>query len=162
MSLNVGDRAPELELIQKTDDGLKSVPIGAGCGNTQVLFFYPLAGSGVCTKEMCDITESWSSFTAGDALVYGISGDNPFAQELWTNAHGIRVPMLSDYNHEAVKEFGVEDDSFKLEGVVQVGVAQRSVFVIDNEGTIAHVEVSENPGVIPDLDAVRKVVADLA
>ncbi len=162
MSLKIGDRAPDIELLQMTADGLRTISLSDSRGKPLVLFFFPLAGSGVCTKEMCDVTEKWASFTAEGATIYGVSADNPFAQELWIRAHNIQVPMLSDYNHVATRAFDVVDTTFALDGMVQEGVAERSVFVIDAEGVIVHVQVSENPGVLPDLDAVENALAELA
>lgn len=159
MALGVGDKAPELSLLHKGEEGLSSVSIGGSREKKTVILFFPLAGSGVCTDEFCSVTEDLSQYSAAGADVYGISIDNPFAQELWAKGSGIDVPLLSDFNLEATRAFGVEDDDFALAGVLQNGIANRSAFVIDESGTIIHADVSENPGIIPDFDAVKAAVS---
>ena len=69
-------------------------------------------------------------------------------------ACGAEFPMLSDFNRAAVDAFGVRNDDFY--GLK--GVAYRSVFVVDPQGRIAYVWVTEDASVLPDFDIIRDVV----
>jgi peroxiredoxin len=84
MPLAVGSKAPDFRLPTKTADGPKPIKLSDNLGkkNTLLLFF-PMAFTGTCTAEMCDISNGLNAYTDLNATVYGISGENPFAQEAW-------------------------------------------------------------------------------
>src|SRR5881409_2308021 len=98
MPLEVGTKAPDFTLSTKTTDGPKQIKLSDSFGqkNTLLLFF-PMAFTGTCTTEMCDVSKEIPDYSGLGALVYGISGDNPFAQEAWAKKENISVPLLSDY-----------------------------------------------------------------
>ena len=81
MPLAVGAKAPDFTLKTKTADGLKDVKLSDNFGkkNTLLLFF-PMAFTGTCTTEMCEVSQGLNAYTDLNADVYGISADNPFAQ----------------------------------------------------------------------------------
>ena len=84
MSLKVGTKAPDFTLPTKTADGPKQIKLSDNFEkkNTLLLFF-PMAFTGTCTTEMCGVSMDLSVYGSLNAIVYGISGDNPFAQEAW-------------------------------------------------------------------------------
>lgn len=125
------DDITEFELEEHLGDG----PI--------VLAFYPAAFTGGCTEEMCTFRDSMAEFNSLDASVYGISVDLPFAQNIFIQEHDLNFPMLSDFNQELIESYGIGlDGLFGLKGL-----AQRSVFVIDEEGTVTYkwVREGDNP-----------------
>src|SRR5262249_30021592 len=107
------NQSARLHLIDKTGDGPKQIRLSDnfGKGNTLLLFF-PMAFTGKCTTEMCEVSAGLNGYTNLNAAVYGISGDNPFAQEAWAQKEKITVPLLSDYDHNVAKQYGVMYDSF--------------------------------------------------
>src|SRR5882724_5770477 len=108
MPIAVGSKAPDFTLKTKTADGLKDVKLSENFGKKQtVLLFFPLAFTGVCTQEMCDITSGLDQFTALDAEVYGISVDSPHALNAWAKQSKIEVTLLSDLNKQTVKAYDV-------------------------------------------------------
>ena len=113
MPLAVGTKAPDFTLSTKTADGPKQIKLSDNFGkkNTLLLFF-PMAFTGTCTTEMCEVSAGLNGYTDLNANVYGISGDNPFAQEAWAQKEKITVPLLSDYEHKIAKEYDVMYDSF--------------------------------------------------
>ena len=90
MPIAVGTQAPDFTLKSKNAAGVSDVKLSANFGkkNTVILFF-PLAFTGVCTTEMCDITAGLSAYTGLNADVIAISVDSPFAQEAWANTNKI-------------------------------------------------------------------------
>lgn len=164
MALQIGDKAPDFTLVSKTTDGPQLVKLSDLVGQSNiVLLFVPMAFTGVCTDELCDVSGGISEYEALDAKVFGISGDNPFAQEAWAQKSGITLPLLSDYEHTAAKAYGVAYDSFLPEAnLIMGGVAKRSAFVIDKEGVIRHVDVKDNPKELPDFAAVKSVLQSLS
>ena len=156
-----GDMAPDFTLIRRTPEGFASVRLSDLRGRNVILFFIPFAGSGVCTTEMCAISDDWSSYEKLDAEVFGISADSPYMLHLWAVSTSITVPLLSDFNHDAINAFGIVDDNFTINGILQRGVAKRSVFVIDREGMVVYADVMDSANDLPDLEKVKEEVANL-
>ena len=163
MSIKAGDKAPDFSLVSLTADGPQVVKLSEEIGKSNiVLLFVPMAFTGVCTAELCDVSNGISEFEALDAKVYGISGDNPFAQGEWAKKEGITISLLSDYEHEATKAYGVAYDEFlPAKNLIMGGVPKRSAFVIDKEGTVQYAEVKESPGDLPDFDAIKACLKGL-
>ena len=163
MPINVGDKAPDFTLVTKTADGPKLVTLSEQIGSANiVLLFVPMAFTGVCTKEFCDISSGIKDYEDLNAKVLGISGDNPFAQAAWAEKEGIRIPLLSDYEHAVAKAYGVAYDQFLPEAnLIMGGVAKRSAFVIDKEGVVRYAEVQDHPKDLPDFEAVKACLRSL-
>src|SRR5437660_2842431 len=163
MPLAVGTKAPDFSLPTKTADGPKQIKLSDDFGKKNtVLLFFPMAFTGTCTEEMCSTTKDLPSYNGMNAVVYGISGDNPFAQEAWAKKQRIDVTLLSDYEHEVAKEYGVVYDSFLPQiNLGMGGVPKRSAFIIDKNGVIQHAESNDDPKQLPDFDKIKAKLADL-
>jgi peroxiredoxin len=158
MPLKVGTKAPDFTLKTKDAHGLHDVTLSQNFGKkNSVLLFFPLAFTGVCTKEMCDVSGGLSEYDTLNAAVYGISIDSPFAQEAWAKAEKITIPLLSDLNKTVIAAYDVV-----FPGIAGIGdAAARSVFVIDKQGVIVHAEQTPTPKEIPDFRAVKDALAKL-
>jgi len=163
MSIKAGDQAPDFTLVTKTAEGPKLFKLGEHIGKSNiVLLFVPMAFTGVCTTEFCDISAGIKDYEALDAKVIGISGDNPFAQAAWAEKEGITIPLLSDYEHAVAKAYGVAYEQFLPEAnLIMGGVAKRSAFVIDKNGVVRYAEVKDHPKDLPDFDAVKAALKAL-
>ncbi len=104
---------------------------------------------------MCNVSEDWDSYKNLDAEVYGVSVDGPFAQEVWAKANNITIPLLSDFNKEAIEAFGAKYDVWVPGTFDMNGVAKRSAFVVNKEGKIVYADILENAGEMPDLQKVK-------
>src|SRR4029079_6024713 len=71
------------------------------------LFFYPLASSGGCTKQMCSVRDSSAEFEAVGAQRVGISRDSVAAQLRFAAEHGLDFPLLSDADGAGCAAYGV-------------------------------------------------------
>src|SRR5436189_5138909 len=163
MPLAVGTKAPDFTLSTKTADGPKQITLSENFRqiNTLLLFF-PMAFTGTCTTEMCEVSQGLNAYTDLNAAVYGISGDNPFAQEAWAQKEKLAVPLLSDYEHKVAKEYGVMYDSFLPQmNLGMSGVPKRSAFIIDKNGVIRYAERKDDPKQLPDFDKIKAKLADL-
>ncbi len=157
MSLKIGDIAPDFTLKSKNVTGeLKDVKLSDFKGKNVVLLFFPLAYTGVCTTEMCTVSEGFEQYSNLNAEVLGISVDSPFTQEAWAKQNNITIPLLSDFNKEVVEKYGVKYDL-----LVFNGVSKRSAFVIDKSGKIAHIEILEDAGQLPNFDKIKEVLKSL-
>lgn len=163
MAIQVGDKAPDFTLVTKTAEGPQIVKLSDEIGKSNILLlFVPMAFTGGCTTELCSITNTLSDYSALDATVFGISGDNPFAQEAWAQKENIRLTLLSDYEHTAAKAYGIAYEQFLPEAnLIMGGVSKRSAFVIDKTGIVRYAEVLESPKDQPDFDAVKAALKAL-
>jgi len=163
MSIKVGDQAPDFTLVSQTTTGPELVTLSDLIGKSNiVLLFVPMAFTGGCTAEFCDISKGISEYDALDAKVLGISGDNPFAQEAWAQKEGITITLLSDYEHAVTEAYGVAYKQFLPEkNLIMGGVAKRSAFVVDRAGLIQYAEVQEHPKDMPDFEAIKAVLRSL-
>lgn len=156
MALAVGTKAPDFTLKSKTPDGLVDLTLSANFGQKQtVLLFFPLAFTGVCTSEMCDITQGLAAYASLGAEVIGISVDSPFAQEAWAQQHKIKITLVSDLNKETTKAYGVLFPA--LAGIGDTSA--RAAFVIGKDGVIKYAERTPTPKDLPNFDAIKAALA---
>ena len=155
MSIEVGQEAPDFTL-KNTD--MEDVTLSSFRGQKNVvLLFVPLAFTGVCTQELCAVRDNLNTYANLHAEVLGISVDSPFSQQAWKEKESLNFTLLSDFNREVVKAYGVQYET--LLGFQ--GVAKRSAFVIDKEGKTQYQEVLENARDLPDFDQINATLQRL-
>ena len=158
MPIATGTKAPDFTLKTKDANGLKDVTLSANFGkkNTVILFF-PLAFTGVCTQEFCDITQGLSSYADIGADVIGISVDSPFAQEAWAQKEKITVTLVSDLDKITTNAYGVA-----FPGLAGIGTSSaRAAFVVDKNGTVQYAEQTPTPKDLPNFAAIKAKLAEL-
>ena len=155
MSVDVGAKAPDFTLHNQDrqdvtlSDELKKGPV--------VLAFFPAAFSSVCQQEMCTFRDSAADLNKVNARVLGVSTDTFFALKAWGDQHKLTFPLLSDYNKEVIRTYGVVNpDMIGLKDI-----AKRSVFVIDRSGVVRHREVLDDARNEPNYDKVKQALASL-
>jgi peroxiredoxin len=158
MAISVGSKAPDFALKSKQTSGMVDVKLSSNFGkkNTVILFF-PLAFTGICTKEMCDITAGLSAYSGLNADVIGISVDSPFAQEAWAQKEKIGITLASDLNKTTTKAYDVVFPM--LAGVGDTSA--RAAFVVDKSGVIQYSEQTPTPKDLPNFDAVKAALTKL-
>jgi peroxiredoxin len=158
MALSVGSKAPDFTLKSKTANGLRDISLSANSGKKNtVLLFFPLAFTGVCTAEMCDVSAGLGGYSDLDAEVIAVSVDSPFAQEAWALKEHIGITLASDLNKTTAKNYDV-----LLDDLAGIGsAAARAAFVIDKSGVIQYAEQTPTPKDLPNFDAVKAKLAEL-
>jgi peroxiredoxin len=158
MALSIGTSAPDFTLKSKSSGEIKDVTLSANYGKKNtVLLFFPLAFTGVCTAEFCDITAGLGQFSSLNAEVIGISVDSPFAQEAWAKQERITITLVSDLNKATIKAYDVVFPN--LAGIGDT--AARAAFVVDKNGVIQYAEQTATPKDLPDFEAVKAALAKL-
>ena len=158
MPIAIGTQAPDFTLKSKDANGLKDVTLSANFGkkNTVILFF-PLAFTGVCTQEFCDVTQGISSYAGLDAEVIGVSVDSPFAQEAWAQQKNITVTLVSDLDKKTTEAYGV-----LFPGLAGIGATSaRAAFIVDKAGVIQYAEQTATPKDLPNFAAIQAKLAGL-
>ena len=158
MAITVGSKAPNFSLKSKNADGVTDINLSDNIGskNTVILFF-PLAFTGVCTQELCDVTAGLSSYTELNADVIGISIDSPFTQEAWAQKENIGITLASDLNKQTASDYGVLLDDLMDFGATSA----RAAFVVDKDGTVQYAEQTETPKDLPNFDAIKETLGKL-
>ena len=161
--LSIGTKAPDFTLSTATAEGPKQITLSAEVGKKNILLlFVPMAFTGVCTTELCEISKGIGSYDNLDCAVFAISGDNPFAQQAWAQKEGITVTLLSDYEHAVAKAYGIAYESFLPQiGLGMGGVPKRSAFLIDRSGVIQYAESSDDPKQLPNFEAIQAKLSGL-
>ncbi len=156
MPLSVGTTAPSFTLKSKKADGLADVTFPTP-GKPTVVLFFPLAFTGVCTDEMCSVSQGLDAYSGAGAEVVAVSVDSPFAQEAWAKANNIGVTLVSDLNKEAANAYGV-----LFKGIAGIGdSAARAAFVVDKDGVVQYAEQTPTPKDLPNFDAVKAKLSEL-
>ena len=158
MPIAVGTNAPDFTLKSKSAAGLADVKLSANFGSKNtVLLFFPLAFTGVCTQEMCDITSGLGAYGALNADVIAISVDSPFAQEAWATANKITLKIGSDLNKTVT-------DAYQVRFPMLAGVGDtsaRAAFVVDKAGVVRYAEQTPTPKDLPNFEAIKTTLATL-
>ena len=156
MPLSVGTKAPSFTLKSKKADGLVDVTLPAAGKATLVLFF-PLAFTGVCTTELCSVSQGLDAYSGMGVEVVAVSIDSPFAQEAWAAKENIGLTLVSDLNKEATNAYGV-----LFKGLAGIGDSSaRAAFVIDKAGVIQYAEQTATPKDLPNFEAIKAKLASL-
>lgn len=149
MALSVGTPAPDFTLL---DSAKNPVTLSSLKGQTVILAFFPAAFTGVCKAEMCSFQSAIQRLNSAKATVLGVSADIPFSNAAFAETNGLTFPLLSDFNLDTIRAYDVAFENFA--GIQGLTRSSRATFVIDAEGIIRHVDVTENPGVEPNYDEI--------
>jgi thiol peroxidase len=147
-ALEVGEAAPDFELL---DNDLQAVKFSAYAGKVCIISSVPSLDTPVCDME----TRKFNEMAAGispEVQILTVSMDLPFAQKRWCGAAGVdKVVTLSDHLRGAFGEsYGVLIKELRL--------LARAVFVVDQTGSLQHIQIVKEIADEPDYDAVLKTV----
>ena len=152
----VGQRPPDFQL----PDQHKAIrSLRDFLGKKTVLAFFPGAFTSVCTREMCRFRDSAQPLIDLGAQVVGISVNDPFTNKAFAETNGLSFLVLSDYTRDAVKKYNVFHDNFA--GLKGYTVAKRSVFILDEVGTVRYRWISEDPAKEPDYEEIIRQLSQL-
>lgn len=127
-SLKKGDLAPDFTL-ESTLGHVVRLQDYRGKGSV-VVYFYPKAGTSVCTAEACSFRDHLSEFTGKGVTVLGISTDDlPSLKKFQADNH-LNFPLLSDHEGKVAEAYGVRAS---MKGQT---VAQRVTFLVGSDGRI--------------------------
>ncbi|MBS1871857.1 MAG: peroxiredoxin [Acidobacteria bacterium] len=108
-------------------------------GKWKVYFFWPKDFTFVCPTEIAAFGKANKEFADRDAQVLGGSTDSEFVHHAWRTHHpdlkDLPFPMLADVKHELTTALGILDPG--------AGVAQRATFIVDPQGVIRFVMVTD-------------------
>jgi peroxiredoxin (alkyl hydroperoxide reductase subunit C) len=124
-------------------------------GGWSVLFFYPADFSFVCPTELADLASLYPDFKEIQTEIYSVSTDTHFSHKAWHDTsdaiRAIKFPMVGDPSGQITRGFGVM--------IEETGLAERATFLINPEGIIKAIEISDGAVGRDARDLLRKVKA---
>jgi len=158
--LEPGTTAPDFDLPAVVDGEITTVDLSSLAGtDVLVVAFYPADFSGVCTDELCSLRDFELFDLQKDVSIVALSTDTAFSHRRFADEYDLDFPLLSDNDGSVAEAYGVLYDE-GLGGHRRI--AKRAVFVLDADRTVRYAWASDDPGDLPDLDAVRAAIEDLS
>lgn len=149
--LTVGEKFPEYHLKAvkpgnladieaiDPDDYFTEVNSEDHAGKWRIIFFWPKNFTFVCPTEISAFGEEFPKIEEKGGIIFGASVDNEFSTYTWRRSHEslleIPFPLASDMKRELAQELGILNAE---------GVCDRATFIVDPEGTIRYVTVSDD------------------
>lgn len=152
MALQNDTLAPDFELESQFGEPIK---LSDFAGRSAVaLVFFPLAFSGRCTGELCELRDNLALFRDTGVQLIGISVDSKYSLRAWAEQEGYEFTLLADFwpHGDVAREYGVF--------LPDKGFANRATFLIDRAGIIRASFIT-SPGEARSLDAYRVALAGL-
>ncbi len=151
--IKVGDKAPNFCLpdVENRPRNLKEF-----LGQKVILVFSVAAFTSTCTKEKCEFRDSMSQLINLKAQVAGIDVNVPFVNKALAKQRRLNFPILSDYNREVIKLFGLEEpDSLDAQGELRP-----SIFVLNENGIVLYMWLSNDQVLEPNFEEIKRILAN--
>lgn len=133
-ALNQGDKAPS---FTAKDQNGNTVTLAQFKGKKVVLYFYPKDSTPGCTAEACDFRDNYQGLAAKGIEVLGVSIDDEKSHQKFIAKYELPFTLLADTDKAIVEAYGVWAEK-SMYGKKYMGT-NRTTFIIDEEGTIAHI-----------------------
>lgn len=140
--VSTGDTAPDISATIGTSDHEDfelSEQLGDG---PVVLAFFPGAFTPPCSNEMVALEEHLADFEAAGATVLGLSADSAFSLGAFSDEYDLSFTLISDMGGDTISEYGLE---MEIPDLGLHGIANRAVYVLDDEGTVTYEWVADEP-----------------
>lgn len=146
---DVGDEAPDFTLAGTSGE----FTLSDHRGERVVLLFYPGDDTTVCTKQFCSYRDATDEIAGLDATIVGISTQDLDSHRAFTAKHNLTTELLADPDHAVADAYGVY--------AKRVRMAKRTVFIVDEQGKIAHRHANFMSLSFDDVEDLRAALASL-
>ncbi len=154
-TLQTGQTAPDFTL---PTDGNGEITLSALKGKKVIVYFYPKDDTSGCTKQACAFKDSLEQLTSNNIVVIGISKDSVAKHDKFKAKYDLNFPLASDEGSDVCERYGVWKEK-SMYGRKYMGI-ERSTFLIDEDGKIAHIwQKVKVPG---HVDEVKEAAAGLS
>lgn len=136
--MKVGELAPEFDHVTAYQAGtFTKISLSDYRGKWVVLFFYPRDFTFICPTEIKEFSRMEKEFKECDCAIIGASTDSEFSHKAWfeRDLPEVQYPILADTIHEVSQSYGVLGPD---------GASQRGTFIIDPDGILRWMVVSDN------------------
>jgi peroxiredoxin len=160
--VKVGDQAPDFTL---PDMDMKPRNLKEFLGQKVVLAFFVGAFTTTCTKEACEFRDAMSRLVDLNAQVIGIDLTAPFSSKRFAEKNRLPFPVLSDHKLEVFEKYGLEfspcDEYECCWGTGCYPIVKRSIFILDGNGVVRYVWVSDKSSNEPSYEEMQKVLEQI-
>ena len=136
----VGELAPDFELLNQNGEFVK---LSDYRGRKVLLFAYPKAATPGCTTQACGFRDNFAQIETADAVVLGLSPDEPAALSKWINDESLQYDLLSDPDHQVLEAWDAWGER-SMYGKKYMGVI-RSHWIIGEDGVLLDAQVKVSP-----------------
>ena len=152
MPAEIGAPAPDFTLLNYDRTTISRADL---LGMNSLLVFIPLAFTRTCTSELCDLRDNLGSLEQGGSRVVAVTCDTMGANRAWAGSEAVTYPLLSDFwpHGEVSKAYGCFNE--------ELGVPNRTTYVIDADGIVRDIIESESFGTARDLGSYTRALAAL-
>jgi peroxiredoxin Q/BCP len=131
MTISVGSNAPDFTL---PTDGGGSLTLSTLKGRKVIVYFYPKDDTPGCTAEACAFQTGLPDFFGANAVILGISKDDPKSHDKFKAKYSLAFTLLSDADGKVCEDYGVWVEKVNY-GKKYMGI-ERSTFLIDESGVV--------------------------
>ena len=154
--VSTGDSAPTFTATYRGSDH-ETFDLGDHLGDGPVvLAFFPGAFTPPCSNEMVALQNHVDEFEAAGATLFGVSADSSFSLGAFADEYDLEFDLVSDVRGDVISAY---DLSLDLPDLGLYDVANRAVFVLDEDGAVTYSWEAEDPTNEPDcaelVDAVE-------
>lgn len=132
--LEAGVEAPDFTTTTSAGD---TITLSEFRGGRVALYFYPKDNTPGCTAQACNLRDHMGDLADHDITVIGVSPDSDASHEKFAAKHELPFALIADPDREIIEAYGVWGEKTNY-GKSFMGL-QRTTFLIDPEGVIAHV-----------------------
>ena len=155
--ISTGDTAPDISATIGTADNEDFELSEHLCDGPVVVAFLPGAFTPPCSNEMVALEEHLDGFEDAGATVLGLSADSAFSLGAFSDEHELSFTLVSDMGGEAIRDYGLE---MEIPELGLHGIANRAVYVLDDEGTVTYNWVADEPTDEPDYEELVAAAED--
>ena len=151
--IEAGTRAPDFTL---EDQDQNEVSLSDFAGTKLVIAFYPADFSSVCTAQLSIYQEVIEEIEERGAKLIGISVDSVFSHKALQEELGLSIPLLSDFHPkgEVARAYGAL--------IEKRGHANRSLVLVDEDGTVAFSMAAPTPLEIPGANVIFDALEEIS
>lgn len=136
--IKIGEKAPEFDGVMAYQKGeFKEISLSDYKGTWLVLFFYPRDFTFICPTELKEFARLQDEFKECNCAVLGASTDSEHSHKAWfeRDLQEVKYPILADTTQQVSRDFNVLGAD---------GASQRGTFVIDPDGVLRWMVISDN------------------
>jgi NADH-dependent peroxiredoxin subunit C len=140
LPVRIGSLIPDFEVVAYAKGEVELFHLSDFQNRWLILFFYPADFSFICPTELSELADRAVDFEKHDVQLASVSMDSVFVHKAWVNSDNrlksIRFPMISDTSGQLSRAFGTYCDFD--------GLSKRGTFIIDPDGILVSVEITNN------------------
>jgi peroxiredoxin (alkyl hydroperoxide reductase subunit C) len=139
-SVRVGYLIPDFEVVAYAKGEVELFNLSDFQNRWLVLFFYPADFSFICPTELSELADRSADFEKHNVQLASVSMDSVYVHKAWVNSDlrlkDIKFPMIADSSGDLSRTFGTYCD--------KEGMSKRGTFIIDPDGILVSMEITNN------------------